>query len=455
MNLKAKKKHPEYECKECGARSVKWSGKCLHCQTWGSLDEIIQEVPEEKKRGLSATSRPQPLSEISLNNKGNRIHTSMSELDRVLGGGITNGSLILIGGDPGIGKSTLLLQMMTTLEAASVKALYITGEESPEQIKGRANRLNSGSSTLPILSETNLTSILDQLKKEKPEVAVVDSIQTMYHPDLPSSPGTETQLKEVTLKLMMHAKTEKCTIFLVGHVTKGGQIAGPKVVEHMVDTVIYFEGDPHNSFRILRSIKNRFGATNEIGVFEMISTGLIPVENPSASFIQDSENRNPGSIITCSVGGSRPILLEIQALVNKTSYSNAQRVAKGLDSKRLTIILALLEKFAGIEIGLQDVFVNVAGGLRVEEPATDLAIAAAVASNHLNKPSKPKTLVLGELGLNGDLRPVSHLELRIKEAIRMGFTSIIIPPPKKKITLKKAELLIAKNLSQALDFIFQ
>jgi DNA repair protein RadA/Sms len=382
-----------------------------------------------------------------------RIRTGTDEFDRVLGGGIIDGSLILIGGDPGIGKSTLLLQVTAILSAADVACMYVSGEESLEQIKARAERLNIPSPALSVMCETDLSKILDEAGKIRPKVMVIDSIQTIYNPELPGTPGAETQLKEAALGLMVYAKSNHCAVFLVGHVTKGGQIAGPKLIEHMVDTVIYFEGDRYNTYRILHAVKNRFGATNEIGVFEMQATGLIQVKNPSALFVQNSKERAPGSVITCSMEGSRPILIEIQALLNRTSYPHPQRVATGFDARRLAIILALLEKFAGVAIGLQDVFLSIAGGLRIEEPAADLAVAAAVASSHLNKKSVPATIALGELGLNGEVRSVSNLEARIKEALRMGFKRIIMPDSPGRLRVQGTELIRVRKLQQALESI--
>ncbi len=447
------KKNLEYFCRECGAKYSKWMGRCSQCQSWSSIEESQPDKSEEKRKGLGTTGKAVLLKDVD-SEGAPRQKTGISELDNVLGGGLVKGSLILIGGDPGIGKSTLLLQTMVTLSTADIPCLYVTGEESLSQVKMRANRLQFKAPSLNAMCETNLDIILAEAVQLKPDILVIDSIQTIYKPELTGSPGAESQLREVTLALMVFAKTQGCTVILVGHVTKGGQIAGPKVIEHMVDTVVYFEGDKHHSYRVLRSVKNRFGATHEIGVFEMTSGGLTEIKNPSSLFIQDSEERDPGSVITCSMEGTRPLLLEIQALVNRTSFSNAQRVAMGIDQKRLTILLALLEKFAGVEIGMQDVFVNVAGGIRMEEPAADLALAAAVASNHLNKASLPATVALGELGLNGEIRSVSHLEARIKECIYLGFKRIITPPLKKKLNFKNIELIQVKKLSQGLEAIY-
>jgi DNA repair protein RadA/Sms len=452
MKLRPAKKKSQFFCQSCGAITPKWTGKCMTCGTWSSLVEEPVQTPQTRQRGLGGSGKVTLLKDVDCD--GNvRLHTGMGELDRVLGGGIISGSLVLVGGDPGIGKSTLLLQMTATLSAADVACLYVSGEESLTQIKVRARRLNIPSPNLPIFSETNLTAVLEAAEKVRPKILVLDSIQTVYNPDLPGSPGSETQLKEAAHRLMVFAKTLNCTVFLVGHVTKGGQIAGPKMIEHMVDTVVYFESEKQSLFRVLRAVKNRFGATNEIGVFEMTAVGLTPVTNASAFFVHRSGERDPGSIITCSMEGTRPVLLEIQALVNPSAFSNPQRVAMGFDSRRLTILLALLEKFGGIEICGQDVFISVAGGFRIDDPAADIAVASAVASNHLNKKCLPGALALGELGLNGEVRSVSFLAQRIKEGVRMGFKRIIIPQAAKKPAVKGAELVPVRRLQQALDEI--
>lgn len=456
--LKSKNKSGTlYACRECGDTTAKWSGKCLSCGTWDSLVEVSATSleGETQKRGLGDVGAAVRLKEIETKNEP-RIRTGMTEFDRVLGGGIVPGSLVLIGGDPGIGKSTLLLQAATILSAAEVSVLYVTGEESLTQLKMRAERLETPSPDMFVLSETNLDAIFKQCQQTRPRVLVIDSIQTIYKPDLPGSPGSMTQLKECTLALMVHAKSTGTAIFIVGHVTKEGVLAGPRMLEHMVDTVVYFEGERHNAYRILRAVKNRFGATNEIGVFEMASLGLIQVDNPSQVFVHNRGERDPGSVVSCSVEGTRPILVEVQALVSKSNYSMPQRVSMGLDSKRLTIILALLEKFAGIDIGPQDVFVSLAGGFRVEEPAVDLAIASAVASNHLGRKCLPNTLVLGELGLNGELRTIPQAEARVREAARLGFKSIVLPKPMQgKVNVQGVELQFVKKLGDAFEFIYQ
>jgi len=446
-----------YACRECGDTTAKWSGKCLSCGTWDSLIEVAATALEEdsQKRGLGDVSEAVRLKSVETK-KEPRTRTGLTEFDRVLGGGIVPGSLVLIGGDPGIGKSTLLLQMATILSAAEVSVLYVTGEESLTQLKMRAERLETPSPEMLVLSETNLDAIFKQCQLSRPRVLVIDSIQTIYKPDLPGSPGSMTQLRECTLALMVHAKSTGTAIFIVGHVTKEGVLAGPRMLEHMVDTVVYFEGERHNAYRILRAVKNRFGATNEIGVFEMAALGLIQVDNPSQVFVHNRGERDPGSVVSCSMEGTRPILVEVQALVSRSNYSTPQRVSMGLDSKRLTILLALLEKFAGIEIGLQDVFISLAGGFRVEEPAVDLAIATAVASNHLGRKCLANTLALGELGLNGELRTIPQADARVKEAVRLGFKTVVLPLPMKgKIHVPGVELQFVKKLGDAFEFIYQ
>jgi DNA repair protein RadA/Sms len=419
----------EYACKECGSISSKWAGKCPSCGAWSSLVEQ-EKTSDSRNRGLSHASKyegkPVALREIATTDT-ERLSTANSEFDRTLGGGLAPGSLVLIGGDPGIGKSTLVLQTLATMSAAGVKALYVSGEESAVQVKLRSERLEVSGSSLMLLCETSLEKILKEAKAFKPEILVIDSIQTVYKQELPGTPGSISQLRECTLELMVFAKNTGCITLLIGHVTKDGQIAGPRILEHMVDTVAYFEGDRNHQYRILRTIKNRFGATDEIGVFEMTSRGLSPVENPSKVFLQDSLEAAPGSVVSCTLEGSRAILFEAQALVNQTNYAVPQRVAAGIDPKRLTIILALLEKFGGLEIGASDVFASIAGGMKLNDTATDLAVALAIASNHLTKPLPKQTLVIGELGLSGEVRGVNLLELRIKEAARLGFKEMLVP----------------------------
>ncbi len=452
----AKKPEFQYVCKACGATTTKWAGKCTACGEWSTLSEEAI-VTQQPTRGIGGNSLPgagavRSLGEISsIDTK--RLSTGNKELDRTLGGGLAPGSLILLGGDPGIGKSTLVLQSLATLAAANVRTLYVSGEESAVQVKLRSERLQVSGSSMLLLCETSLKRILDEARHIKPEVMVVDSIQTVYRDELPGTPGSLNQLRECTLELMVFAKTQQCVIFLVGHVTKEGQIAGPRVLEHMVDTVAYFEGDRNHQYRILRTIKNRFGATDEIGVFEMTSHGLEPIENPSRIFLNTSSLTAPGSVVSCTLEGSRAMLFEIQALVNSTHYAVAQRVAAGIDPKRLTIILALLDKFAGVNVGASDVFVSIAGGLRVNDTGTDLALALAVAGNHLGFRIPPHCIVIGELGLSGEIRPVAQLELRVKEAHRLGFSQILVPQEGRIPQIQGLQVHRLNRLEDAIDWM--
>ncbi len=452
-----------FACRECGDTFSKWAGRCPSCGAWDSMIEVAEAdtkamvggtISQNPKAGLA--NPPQALKDIAPEDTDTRLHTGMGELDRVLGGGIVPGSLVLIGGDPGIGKSTLLLQMAALLSSSDMTVLYATGEESLSQLKLRARRLKVPGVSLQVVAETALENALSHATNLKAKALIIDSIQTMHRSDLPGSPGSPSQLRECTLSLMSYAKSTGCAVFLVGHVTKEGVLAGPRMLEHMVDTVIYFEGDRHLSYRILRAVKNRFGATHEIGVFEMGAEGLTPVDNPSAAFVQTRGERDPGSMISCVWEGTRPILVEAQALVSRTHFASPQRVSMGFDSKRLSVLLALLEKFAGVEIGMQDVFVNMAGGIRVDEPAVDLAVAAAVAGNHLGRRSIPATLAVGELGLNGELRHVPQLEARLREAARLGFHAAVVPEgDSARLRIKEMELHPVKKLSEALPLLYQ
>lgn len=453
------KKDTEFVCTECGEVSPKWAGKCPHCGAWSSLVERAVESKAERRglgRGTLGTGSlsgvPLKLSEIS-STPTKRLSSSIPEFDRTLGGGFAPGSLVLIGGDPGIGKSTLVLQTLATMAGAGVKALYVSGEESSVQVKIRSERLGVSGSDLMLLCETNLDRILEKAKAIKPRIMVIDSIQTVYSAELPGTPGSVSQLRECTLSLMVFAKNTDCITILIGHVTKDGQIAGPKILEHMVDTVAYFEGDRNGQYRILRTIKNRFGATDEIGVFEMTSRGLESVGNPSKIFLDATNINAPGSVVSCTIEGSRAMLFETQALVNQTNYAVAQRVAAGIDPKRLTIILALLDKFGGIPIGNSDVFASIAGGLKIADTGTDLALALAIVSNHLGISLPQKSIVVGELGLSGEIRSVSQTELRVKEAERLGFENILLPASSKVSPSPKIRVFRFRKLVEAIDFI--
>jgi len=446
--MSSKNKNIRYVCQQCGAEFSKWAGKCPECHAWSSL---VEESAQIEIRGIGAKAIAMPLSEVPTEH-AKRLSTANPEFDRTLGGGMAPGSLVLIGGDPGIGKSTLVLQTLSTIAAAGCQTLYVSGEESAAQVKLRAERLGAAGSDMLLLCETSLNKILESAEKIKPQVMVIDSIQTMYSEELPGTPGSVSQLRECALKLMVYAKNSGTVTMLIGHVTKDGQIAGPRLLEHMVDTVAYFEGDKKGQYRILRAVKNRFGATDEIGVFEMTSLGLIPVLNPSKVFLQDSE-LSPGSAVSCTIEGSRALLFEIQALVGKSSYAMPQRVSAGVEQKKLTIILALLERFAKLQVSASDVFVSVAGGLKIDDPGIDLSLALAIVSNALNISLPPRSIIIGELGLSGEIRTVSSLDLRIKEAQRLGFEKIAVPASGKIPAVKGIEVVKFAKLEQAVEWL--
>ncbi len=415
-----------YICQECGYESPKWMGKCPECDNWNTMvEEIVDKGKNDNLTAGISFSKPLNINEIELTDE-ERYNTSMEEFDRVLGGGIVKGSLILVGGDPGIGKSTLLLQVSKSI-AESKKIFYISGEESSKQIKIRAQRLSVKTSNLFIVSETNISVIEKMIEEFKPEVVVIDSIQTMYKNELQSAPGSVSQVREATAALMRIAKSLNITIFIVGHVTKEGSIAGPRVLEHMVDTVLYFEGDRHHNYRILRTVKNRFGSTNEIGMFEMKGNGLKEVKNPSEMLLSGRPENVPGSAIVCSMEGTRPVLVEIQALTSTTSFGMPRRMATGIDYNRVILLVAVLEKRVGLQLQTSDVYVNVAGGLKLDEPACDLGIALAIASSFRNLYIDSKTILIGEVGLTGEIRGVNFIEKRIIEAQKIGFEKCIIP----------------------------
>ena len=417
-----------YVCSECGFEAPKWSGKCPGCGHWNTMNEEIRETAP--KRAISAPSHTMmthavPIAEINMTEEA-RYHTGMSELDRVLGGGIVKGSLILISGEPGIGKSTILLQICGFL-GKKLKILYVSGEESARQIKLRAARLGVEAENLYILAETDIQSVIEQIRTEKPDLAMIDSIQTMNYTDLNSSPGSVSQVRECTGAVMRAAKSLEIPVIIVGHVNKDGAIAGPKVLEHIVDTVLYFEGDRQMSYRILRAVKNRYGSTNEIGVFDMAENGLCQVENPSQVLLSGRPTDVSGTCVTCVIEGSRPILAEVQGLATATSFGTPRRMSTGFDYNRMMLLLAVLEKRAGFYFSNADAYVNVVGGLRLDEPASDLAVALALVSSLKDKPIDDKTLVFGEIGLAGELRSVTHVEARISEASRLGFERCVLP----------------------------
>lgn len=422
------KKTAVFYCQSCGYESAKWMGQCPGCREWNTfVEEPVEKTTKASAgRGYGKAAVPVPIKEIS-GSEDERVSSGINELDRVLGGGIVKGSLILIGGDPGIGKSTLLLQVTKNLSKTLKKVLYVSGEESLKQIKMRADRLGSDFENLLLLSETNLDDIAETMRKESPEVVVIDSIQTMYREDVSSAPGSVSQVREATALLMQLAKSLDITIFIVGHVTKEGAVAGPRVLEHMVDTVLYFEGDRHASYRILRGVKNRFGSTNEIGVFEMRSEGLVQVENPSEFMLSGRAVDASGSVITVSLEGTRPLMVEIQALVCHSNFGIPRRQTTGMDFNRVNLLMAVIEKRGGMQIGDQDAYVNIAGGIKVNEPALDLATVMAIISSYRNKALDAKTVVFGEVGLSGEIRAVNQSEQRILEAKKLGFETVVLP----------------------------
>lgn len=444
-----------YVCTECGAISPKWSGKCDSCGEWNTLQEEIQNTEKKplKQKAVSTFSAfPVSISKISPEEE-NRIKTHISEFDRVLGGGIVRGSLILVSGEPGIGKSTILLQVCAQI-CRTMKVLYVSGEESPRQIKMRAERLGVDSDNLLILAQTDIHEIAAQIESNPPDLVIIDSVQTMEKADVSSSPGSITQIKECTSELMRTAKSSGCPIFLVGHVNKEGSIAGPKVMEHMVDAVLYFEGERFLDCRILRAVKNRFGSTNEIGVFEMTSRGLIEVDNPSKLFLQGKPENVSGIATVGVMEGSRPIIAEIQALVTQTPFPSPRRIASGFDYNRLNLLIAVLEKRCGFFFGNSDIYLNIIGGLRISEPAADLAVATALASSLKDFLIPSDTILLGEIGLAGEVRIVSGLEKRIAEAEKLGYTRCIVPKKNKISGIEtQAEIIGVSTLREVFSKI--
>lgn len=424
----AKARTSSFFCQECGYESAKWMGQCPGCKAWNSfVEEPVVKVSGKTARALQTEgTKPVTLEEIETT-QTERISSGMVELDRVLGGGIVPGSLVLVGGDPGIGKSTILLQVCKNLGASRVSTLYVSGEESLRQIKMRASRIGTISTDVRFLCETDLSQIEAVILKEKPRVVVIDSIQTMCNEEISSAPGSVSQVRESTSVLMQLAKKQGIMIFIVGHVTKEGTVAGPRVLEHMVDTVLYFEGDRHASYRILRGVKNRFGSTNEIGVFEMREEGLKEVANPSEYMLSGRPDNASGSVVACSMEGTRPILVEIQALVCRTSFGIPRRTAAGTDFNRVNLLLAVLEKRLNMPLSSCDAYINIAGGIRMNEPAIDLAMVLAVISSYQDKPVDEKTIVFGEVGLSGEVRAVSMARQRVAEAKKLGFERVILP----------------------------
>ena len=451
----AKAKKSIYFCQNCGHEESKWLGQCPMCREWNTFVE--EKVTVSKGTAAKNTVREAEvvtLSSVSTDQE-DRMQTEIEELDRVLGGGVVPGSLVLLGGDPGIGKSTLLLQVCKRLSDQGRKVLYISGEESLKQIKLRANRMGTFSDHLLLLCETNLETIRQVIEREHPAVAVIDSIQTMYSEEVTAAPGSVSQVREATNTLMQIAKGLNITIFIVGHVTKEGTVAGPRVLEHMVDTVLYFEGDRHASYRILRGVKNRFGSTNEIGVFEMRETGLEEVPNPSEYMLNGRPEDASGSVVACSMEGTRPILMEIQALVCRSNFGMPRRTAAGTDYNRVNLLMAVLEKRVGLPLSNYDAYINIAGGIRMNEPAIDLGIVMAIVSSYKNQSISPGTIVFGEVGLSGEVRAVSMPEQRVAEARKLGFKTCIMPQVSKDM-LKKIEgieVIGVKSVNQAMNLI--
>ncbi|MGF7437617.1 DNA repair protein RadA [Lentilactobacillus senioris] len=449
------KSKTQFVCQNCGYISPRYLGRCPNCGEWNTLvEEVVTQTKANTATGLRRTGtssvQPELLGEVKFENEP-RIQTDLEELNRVLGGGVVPGSLVLIGGDPGIGKSTLLLQVSSQLSRQG-KILYVSGEESANQIKMRADRLNVNSDQLYIYPQTNMDEIRATINELKPDAVVIDSVQTMQEPEVQSATGSVAQVREVTADLMKIAKGQGITVFVVGHVTKGGAIAGPKILEHMVDTVLYFEGDLNHSYRILRAVKNRFGSTNELGVFEMREGGLAEVTNPSEIFLEERLKDATGSAIVVSMEGTRPILVEIQALITASVFGNAQRTASGLDRNRVSLIMAVLEKRAGLMLQNQDAYLKAAGGVKLNEPAIDLAMAISIASSYKDRGTNPSECYVGELGLTGEIRRVTRIEERVAEAAKLGFNRIMVPannlqgwtPP------KNIEVIGVSTLSQAL-----
>ena len=453
----AKGKKSIFFCQNCGHEEAKWLGQCPACKEWNTFVE--ERIDSGITKGTTVAARAVheakvvPLTEVTADDD-TRSETGIKELDRVLGGGIVPGSLVLVGGDPGIGKSTLLLQVCQRM-AQMKKILYISGEESQAQIKLRANRMGNFTSSLLLLCETNLGIIRSVIEKERPELVIIDSIQTMYSEDVTSAPGSVSQVRESTNVFMQLAKGLCIPIFIVGHVTKEGTVAGPRVLEHMVDTVLYFEGDRHASYRILRAVKNRFGSTNEIGVFEMRQSGLVEVENPSEYMLSGKPENASGSVVACSMEGTRPILLEIQALVCRTNFGMPRRTAAGTDYNRVNLLMAVLEKRLGMSLGNCDAYVNIAGGIKMNEPAIDLGIVMALVSSYRNRPIDEKTIVFGEVGLSGEVRAVNMPEQRVAEAKKLGFETCIVP----EVSLDSVKsiggikIIGVKNINEAIGLI--
>lgn len=448
------KTHTIFSCQNCGAQQPRWVGRCPECAQWNTFaEEITEDASPTREPIAEASSEPISITDIK-GETGKHVPTGIAELDRVLGSGYVPGGVSLIGGDPGIGKSTIVMQALSRLAHQGQPVLYVSGEESASQIKLRADRMGSIHKGFIVHVENCVEKILEQVRILKPAIVAIDSIQTMYTNALPSAPGTVGQVRESAGKLISHSKASGTAMFLVGHVTKDGAIAGPKVLEHMVDTVLYFEGERGHAFRILRTMKNRFGSTNEIGVFEMTGQGLKEVPNPSGIFLAEKPKSVAGSIVVASLEGSRPVLLEMQALVTSSGFGTPRRTAIGVDSNRVALLVAVLEKIEGLSLGNQDIFMNVAGGIRINEPAADLGIVAAIDSSFKNRPLDHETVVVGEVGLAGEIRAVMGVDMRIKEAEKMGFKRAIVPKSNLKSKIpSKMEIFGVSNVSECLRLL--
>jgi DNA repair protein RadA/Sms len=450
-----------FVCQECGSQESKWSGKCYACGQMNSMVEERATEPAAAAAGVSryaqfgAAGSAKLYADVELASAV-RLSTGIGEFDRVLGGGVVPGSLVLLGGEPGIGKSTLLLQAAAHFARQVGPVLYASGEESEHQIKSRGDRLGVGAAPLYLLSETCIERILEEIARLKPSMVIIDSVQTVFSLKFQSAPGSIGQVREAATQFLFAAKGQNIPTILVGHVTKDGSLAGPKVLEHVVDTVLSFEGERHHSHRVVRAVKNRFGAVSELGVFEMTGTGLIPVPNPSKLFLSERASGTPGSAVLCSVEGTRPILVEVQALVSTSTYGNARRMAIGIDQNRLSLLLAVLEKRAGLSLAGDDVYVNIAGGMSIEEPAADLSVVAAVASSVRNRGLSPSTAVFGEIGLSGEIRGIPQSALRVREAVQMGFTRIVMPAANVEPQERSeggVELIGVRMVGEALDHL--
>ncbi|EEA84808.1 DNA repair protein RadA [Peptacetobacter hiranonis] len=451
----------KYVCQSCGYENPKWLGKCPECMKWNTFVEEIEDKSSKSNHRETfvidkSSQKPVNINSITIKHE-ERFSSGINELNRVLGGGIVRGSLVLVGGDPGIGKSTLLLQVSESVAQSGKKVLYISGEESESQIKMRAERLNAKSENLFIMAENNLNIIEHNLEGFDPDLIILDSIQTVFTPDIASAPGTVSQIKEGTSRFMRISKKMGISTFVVGHVTKEGALAGPKIMEHMVDTVLYFEGERYNTYRLIRAVKNRFGSTNELGVFEMSEKGLQELENPSKALISEKPENASGSVIVSTVEGTRPMLLELQALVSPTSFGIPRRTATGIDFNRVNLLLAVLEKRAGMQIQNQDVYLNIVGGIKINEPSMDLGVILAVASGFRNIPISGEVAVTGEVGLTGEIRGVSYIEKRISECRKLGFKKIIIPKSNYEAVkdVKGIEIWPVENVRQAINMVLR